>query len=159
MHAIASYRGYGICEVNKLNGSVAYIVKDSNEELGPAEPVVEFETPKQAAGFIDDRLTPTNTDSRGLNTIKCMDDALHVLWNIVCEELPEDWELRIVSRHNEAEFVLIDPDGNDINICLDDLGSDGAGLAKLTNHARYVDGLAYAFEYDHLFSDDDPNAQ
>lgn len=62
------------------------------------------------------------------------------LFEFVCENLPDDWVLRIDSRSGEASIELIDPDGKRVEICDDDL-TDNEMIVERVNHARRADGL------------------
>lgn len=62
------------------------------------------------------------------------------LFEFVCENLPEDWQLNVKLRRGEAWFELIHPEGNAVEMCDDDLTEDEMIVARV-NHARKCDGL------------------
>lgn len=60
------------------------------------------------------------------------------------EPLPEDWEIVVFVRHGECEIELIDPQGEIVALCDDDLDVDQM-LRQRVDHARESDGLAPHF--------------
>lgn len=62
------------------------------------------------------------------------------LLEFVCENLPEDWRLAVSMGKGVASFDLIDPDGETVEICDDDLTEDEM-IVERVNHARQSDGL------------------
>ncbi|MBA3483375.1 MAG: hypothetical protein H0T51_16320 [Pirellulales bacterium] len=63
----------------------------------------------------------------------------------VCENLPEDWEVEIILRRGEADFNLIDPEGDEAKVCDDDHNSVEMIHARV-DHARFSDGLQPHFD-------------
>lgn len=56
------------------------------------------------------------------------------------DHLPADWEIQVCVRRMEAEIKLIDPDGDELEFCDDDL--DTTGMLQLrVDYARISDGL------------------
>lgn len=65
---------------------------------------------------------------------------LTALFDLVCENLPEDWEICVEVRKGEADIKLFSPDGELVEMCDDDLTTDEIVLSRV-NHARTWDGL------------------
>ncbi len=60
--------------------------------------------------------------------------------DLACEWLPEDWQIDIELENGSGCAKLIDPDGNEVEVCDDDLTFD-AMVLKRVNLARDRDGL------------------
>lgn len=59
---------------------------------------------------------------------------------LVCDNLPEDWEIRICMREGEASVDLLNPEGDEVEMCDDDLTVEQMLIARI-NKAREYDGL------------------
>lgn len=68
------------------------------------------------------------------------DGMLADLFDLVCENLPEDWTVCVDMRRGEADIILLNPDGYPVDLCDDDLTTDEMVLSRV-NHARTCDGL------------------
>lgn len=62
------------------------------------------------------------------------------VFNRVCRDLPEDWQIDIVLTEGCMGVDLTDPDGNLVEFCDDDLSPDQMIIKRL-NYARKQDGL------------------
>lgn len=60
------------------------------------------------------------------------------------EPLPEDWEIVVTVRHGECSIELVDPQGEIVELCDDDLDVDEM-LRLRVDHARVADGLGTHF--------------
>ena len=58
----------------------------------------------------------------------------------VCDQIPEDWLLRIDLMEGEADIELQDPDGNVVELCDDDKTPEQM-IADRVRYARNSDGL------------------
>lgn len=70
--------------------------------------------------------------------------SINEIFELVCDNIPEDWEIRIGMRHEEASIELVDPEGDEEggdDFCDDDLTTEEMILQRL-NHARRSDGLS-----------------
>jgi hypothetical protein len=65
--------------------------------------------------------------------------------NRACDNLPEDWEIRVSYRHEEAAIDLIDPEGDEVEVCDDDLNVVQM-VERRVDHARVTDGLQPVFD-------------
>ena len=59
---------------------------------------------------------------------------------LACEHLPEDWKIIIELERGAGIIRLIDPDGNEVEMCDDDLTANEMLLQRI-NEARHRDGL------------------
>jgi len=66
------------------------------------------------------------------------------LTELVCENLPEDWEIELKMRKGEADINLVSPDGDDVEICDDDSSFVRCFMDRI-DHAREADGLQPLF--------------
>ena len=67
---------------------------------------------------------------------------LYRLFNDICENLPEDWEIEISGMSGEASVELVDPDGKRVD--MDDDANDylmHRMVHARINKARESDGL------------------
>lgn len=70
------------------------------------------------------------------------DVTLGNLMHLICENLPEDWEFTLSLRAGEIDMELIDPAGNRVERCQDDMTFNDMLLDYL-NFARTSDGLGH----------------
>jgi hypothetical protein len=66
--------------------------------------------------------------------------SLAAALDFACEQLPEDWTIRVDASRGEIDVVLVDPDG----LTLADIGDGRDPLAMIVdrvNEARAADGL------------------
>ena len=64
---------------------------------------------------------------------------------MVCDYLPEDWSIELELQRGEAAVNLIDPDGELIKVCDDDLNIVEL-FQRRVDHARVSDGLEPHFD-------------
>jgi hypothetical protein len=61
---------------------------------------------------------------------------------LICENLPEDWEIQLVYRRGEMEVALYDPDCELVDMADLDIEQTVDQMVRARiNHARETDGL------------------
>lgn len=62
------------------------------------------------------------------------------VFNQVCRDLPEGWQIDIELTEGCMGIVLTDPEGREVEMCDDDLSAEQMVIQRL-NFARRSDGL------------------